>query len=64
MKHTNLRQRRIERGLTLQEMASATHLPAWALVTAEREARRDTWVTHVRAMMAAVLLRAGVAPAT
>lgn len=62
MKHTNLQQRRMERGLTLHEMAAATRLPTWVLGAAEREARRDAWTACVRASIAAVLLRVWVVP--
>ena len=62
MKHTDLEQRRMERGLTLDEMAAATCLPAWVLRVAESELRGDARTVRVRARMGAALLRIRVVP--
>ena len=64
MRHTNLRQRRIERGMTLYELSAATQLPVWVLGRAERQHRRGIAATRVRAAVAAVLIRIRVGPAS
>ena len=58
MRRADLRLRRMERGLTLQELARQAGLPVWALVHAETGSRAAWMPRHVRTRVAALLVLA------
>ena len=56
MRHANLRLRRMELGMTLQQVAAQTGLPVWVVLQTEVGKLRHRTLRRFRARLAAYLL--------